>query len=83
MTHQCDKELHQKAIRKVNLFDQKSWRQTIRVDVHKVSVALLMLIYPHLRKLDILVSENTVFSGHVLEHLTVITESAEDEEHVE
>ena len=76
LAHQCDKELPQRVIRKLNLFNQKAWRQTIRVDVHEVSVALLMLVYPHLRKLDILVSENTVISRKVLEHSTVIRPEA-------
>lgn len=63
-----DRKYFQKAIRDLALVEKKVWRHAVRKDVDEVFVAMLLLLLPNLRELDIMASSNAVFLAKALCH---------------
>ena len=67
-----DRILFQKAIKGLALTDKKAWKEAVRKNLDEVYLALLLLILPNLKELDILVPCNPVFLNKAMDHATMI-----------
>ncbi|KAI4191269.1 MAG: hypothetical protein L6R41_000196 [Letrouitia leprolyta] len=67
-----DKKLFQRAIRDLALSDKKLWRHAVRKDVDEVYVAILILLLPNLKELNIMTPLKHAVLEKALDHATLL-----------